>query len=211
METNMTSRRGMTIIEMIISLAIMLLVLGFATALFKQAYAHNTLTGENMTNEQLTRVAMAKINNSIAQASEDTNELDTGGGTPAPPVIVAFPAATSTPAIVFYRVQALAPAAGLPIGSGNQPNPAYYVHIISYDGAGTVNEYVTPVANYTGLGPSPPPIVLATDVTDFQVQQVNGNQLEYRLSLTINHVENKVSGVNAELPYTLVDNVHIMQ
>jgi prepilin-type N-terminal cleavage/methylation domain-containing protein len=211
METNMTSRRGMTIIEMVISLAIMLLVLGFATVLFKQAYTHNTLTGENMSNEQLARVAMAKINSSIAQASSDTNEADTPGGTPAPPVIVAFPAATASPAIVFYRVQALAPAAAMPTGSGKQPNPPYNVHIISYDGAGTVNEYVMPVSDYVAAKPSPVPVILATDVTDFQVQQVNSNLLEYRLSLTINHIENKVSGVNKEQPYTLVDNVHLMQ
>ena len=119
--------------------------------MFKQAYTHNTLTSENMSNEQIARVAIAKINSSLSQASSDTSDIDfPAPNTPAPPIvgISTFPSATATPAIAFYRVAALAPAATLPIGAANQPDPAYYVHIISYDPVGhVVNEYSMPVAD----------------------------------------------------------------
>jgi len=204
----------MTIIEMVISLAIMLIVLGLATALFKQAYTHNTLTSENMSNEQIARIAMAKINSSLSQASTDTNDTDfPSPNTPAPPIvgINSFPSATATPAVAFYRVAGLAPAASLPTGSANQPDPLYDVHIISYDPVGQiVNEYVVSVANFQKAVPSPAPTQLATNVTDFQVQQVNGNQGEYRISITVQN--NTGQHANApEAPYTLVDNVHLMQ
>ncbi len=212
MKMQITAQRGMTIVEMIISLGIMLVVLGLATALFKQAYTHNTLTSENMSNEQIARVAIAKINSSLSQASSDTSDIDfPAPNTPAPPIvgISTFPSATATPAIAFYRVAALAPAATLPIGAANQPDPAYYVHIISYDPVGlVVNEYSMPFAAYGG--PSPAPTPLASHVTDFQVQQVNGSQNEYRISITIQN--NTGAHENApEAPYTLVDNVHLMQ
>ncbi|MBV8171426.1 MAG: hypothetical protein JO219_05800 [Candidatus Eremiobacteraeota bacterium] len=202
----------MTVIEMVISMAIMLLVLGFATVLFKQAYTHNTLTKENMTNEQLARVAMGKINSSIAQASEDTNESDENlygaqGQAILPVLNPTPPSATAAPSIAFFRVAALAPAASLPIGSANQPDPGYKVHIISLTGT-TVNEYVMDPATYYGNLASPAPTVIATNVTDFEVQQVPANNNEYRLSITVNNVTDPTK---PEAPYTLVDNVHIIK
>ncbi len=216
----MTRQRGMTLIELVISFTILLLVLGFATALFKQAFTHNTLTQENMSNEQLARIAIANINGSLSQASEDVNPADLtptppGTGTPAPAVIGidAFPTPPGiATAISFYRVQSLAPPASLNVGGAGNPVPNYNVHTISYDPiAKQVSECVQSVAAYQAAGPCATTTLLASNVTDFQLQQIQGDKYEYRMSITVNNVINPASGVNAEQPYTLVDNVHMMR
>jgi len=201
-------QRGLTIPELIISFGVMLLVLGLSTVLFKQAFTHTTLTEENMTNEQLTRVAMARINSSLSQASVDANSNDAVGGTPIPAVIQAVPSATSTPAIVFFRVKTLLPSA-IPTGSTLAPNPGYDVHIISYDAANQkLNEYTMDYQTvYAVGGASPAPVTLANNVTNFGVMQVNGNNREYQLTITINNI---LMPSEAEHPYTLVDDVDIM-
>jgi len=198
--------RGMTIPELLISFGVLLLVLGLATALFKQAFTHVTLTTENMTNEQAARVAMARVNNSLAQASVDANSTDTSSGTPAPAVIGTFPVATSTPSITFYRVYTLNPSA-IPTGTTNAPEPQYYVHIIAYDAvAQQVKEYSMDYQTvYKVGGASPAPTVLARNVTNFGVMAIS--PLEYQFQITINNVDNPTQ---AEAPYTLVDNVHLM-
>ncbi|MBV8171430.1 MAG: hypothetical protein JO219_05820 [Candidatus Eremiobacteraeota bacterium] len=201
-------QRGVTIPELLISFGVLLLVLGLSTVLFKQAFTHVTLTEENMTNEQLTRVAMARVNSSLSQASVDANTTDAVGGTPIPAVLQAVPSATSTPAIVFFRVKTLQPAA-IPTGSTLAPNPAYDVHIISYDSVHKkLNEYTMDYETvYAVGGPSPAPVTLADNVTNFGVMQVNGNTREYQLTITVNNILN----VNeAETPFTLVDDVDVM-
>ena len=55
--------------------------------------------------------------------------------------------------------------------------------------------------------PSPAPTVLATDVTNFGVMQVNGNSNEYQVTISINKI---LQANEAEQPYTLVDDVNIM-
>jgi Tfp pilus assembly protein PilW len=199
---------GMTIPELLISFGVLLLVLGLASVLFKQAFTHSTLTEENMTNEQMTRVAMAKLNSSLSQASVDANTNDAVGGTPSPAVLVPVPKTTSTPVIVFYRVQTLQPTA-IATNSAFAPNPNYDVHIISYDPVGQkLNEYVMDYQTvYSVGGPSPAPIVLATNVTNFGVMQVNGNTNEYQITISINNVLNPTM---QEQPFTLVDDVNIM-
>jgi type II secretory pathway pseudopilin PulG len=202
-----SQQRGMTIVELLISFGILLLVLGLATALFTQAFRHSTMTTENMTNEQLARVAMARINNTLSQATVDVNSVDTNNGTPAPSVIgsVTFPSATSTPAIAFFRVQTLNPSA-MPTGSTNAPNPSYWVHIISYDPVGKqINEYVTTWANYNANGASPAPVALAYNVTNFGVMQVTTSEYQFQITL-----DNTTNPTQAEAPYTLVDNVHLL-
>jgi type II secretory pathway pseudopilin PulG len=203
---NKHQNRGMTIPELIISFGVLLLVLGLATALFKQAFTHVTLTTENMTNEQAARVAMARINNSLSQASVDANSTDTKLGTPAPAVISAFPVATSSPAITFYRVYTLNPTA-IATGTTKAPEPQYYVHIISYDlAAQEVKEYSMDYATvYEVGGASPAPTILAKNVTNFGILAVS--PLEYQFQITINNIDN---AKQAEAPYTLVDNVHLM-
>lgn len=200
------TKRGMTIIELIISMGILLLVLGLAIVLFDQAFTHSTLTTENMTNEQLARIAMAKVNASLSQASVDANTVDTGNGTPAPAIIGVYPAATSTPAITFYRVKTLVPAA-MPTATTQAPNPQYNVHIISYDPIGqNVNEYVMDYQTvYKVGGASPAPIVLAQNVTSFGVMEIS--PYEFQFQITLNNVLNQNQ---AEQPFSIVDNVHIM-
>jgi type II secretory pathway pseudopilin PulG len=200
--------RGMTIIELLISFGVLLLVLSLSTVLFQQAFTHSTLTEENMTNEQLTRVAMARVNSSLSQASVDANSLDALGGTPSPAVLIPVPNGTSAPAIVFYRVKTLDPAA-IPTGVTNAPNPGYDVHIISYDPvAQTLNEYTMDYQTvYKTLQPSPAPVVLATNVLNFGVMQVNGNTNEYQITITVNNILNPTK---AEKPFTLNDDVTIM-
>lgn len=203
---NKQMQRGMTIIEIIISMGVLLLVLGLATALFKQAFTHVTLTTEKMTNEQSARVAMARVNMSLSQASVDANSGDTSNGTPAPAVIGAFPVATSLPAITFYRVYTLNPAA-IPTGTTFAPEPQYYVHIISYDAvAQQVKEYSMDYQTvYKVGGPSPAPAILARNVTNFGIMAIS--PLEYQFQITINNIDNPTL---TEAPYTLVDNVHLM-
>jgi type II secretory pathway pseudopilin PulG len=203
---NRHMHRGMTIPELLISFGILLLVLGLATALFKQAFTHVTLTTENMTNEQSARVAMARVNNSLSQASVDANSGDTGNGTPAPAIISSMPPATSTPAITFYRVYTLDPTA-IQTGSSKAPEPKYYVHIISYDPvAQTVNEYSMDYNQvYKAGGASPAPTVLAKNVTNFGIMAISN--VEYQFQITVNNIDNPTQ---AEAPYTLVDNVHLM-
>lgn len=208
MQTNVKHQRGFTIAEIVISLAIMLLVLGLATALFRQAFHHNTLTQENMSNEQLARIAMAKVNSSLQQASEDTNENDesnahsTGKG-------LAAVIAQSASSIAFYRVYTLAPAATLNTGSLGQPSPTYYVHVISYDPVGhTVNECWMDVTTYNSNNNAcPHSSVIANNVTNFQINQVS-TDVDYQVSLTMNNINNPTL---AEAPYTLVDDVNIMK
>ncbi len=199
---------GMTIPELLISFGVLALVLTLSTVLFKQAFTHSTMTEENMTNEQRTRIAMARVNSSLSQASVDANTNDAAGGTPSPAVLLPVPKVTSTPAIVFYRVQTLVPAS-IPTGSTNAPNPGYDVHIISYNSATqTLNEYAMDYSTvYKVGGPSPAPTVLATDVTNFGVMQVNGNSNEYQVTISINKI---LQANEAEQPYTLVDDVNIM-
>jgi Tfp pilus assembly protein PilV len=201
-------QRGLTIPELLISFGVLMLVLGLSTVLFKQAFTHTTLTEENMTNEQLTRVAMARVNSSLSQASVDANSTDAVGGTPMPAVLQAVPSATSTPAIIFFRVKTLAPSA-IPTGSTLAPNPGYDVHIISYDAVSQkLNEYTMDYETvYAVAGPSPVPQTLANNVTNFGVMQVNGNTREYQLTITINNV---LVPSEAEHPFTLVDDVDIM-
>jgi hypothetical protein len=203
---NKHSHRGMTVPELIISFGVLLLVLGLATALFKQAFTHVTLTTENMTNEQAARVAMARINNSLSQASVDANSTDTSLGTPAPAVIGVFPVATSSPTITFYRVYTLNPTA-IATGTTKAPEPQYYVHIIAYDPVKQlVNEYSMDYQTvYKVGGASPPPTILAKNVTNFGIMAIS--PLEYQFQITINNVANPKQ---AEAPYTLVDNVHLM-
>lgn len=203
---NKHTHRGITIPELIISFGVLLLVLGLATALFKQAFTHVTLTTENMTNEQAARVALARINNSLSQASVDANSTDTSNGTPAPAVIGTFPVATSSPAITFYRVYTLNPAA-IQTGTTFAPEPQYYVHIISYDiAAQQIKEYTMDYETvYKVGGASPPPTILAKNVTNFGIMAIS--PLEYQFQITINNVDNPTQ---AEAPYTLVDNVHLM-
>jgi len=199
---------GMTIAELLISFGVLLLVLSLSTVLFKQAFTHSTMTEENMTNEQRTRIAMARVNSSLSQASVDANTNDAGGGTPSPAVLLPVPKTTSTPAIVFYRVQTLVPAS-IPTGSTSAPNPGYDVHIISYDAATqTLNEYVMDYSTVYKPGlPSPAPTILASDVTNFGVMQVNGNSNEYQVTISVNKI---LQANEAEQPYTLVDDVNIM-
>ena len=200
------AQRGMTIVELLISFGVMLLVLSLSTVLFRQAFTHSTLTEEKMTNEQLTRVAMARVNSSLSQASVDANSVDASGGTPSPAVLVPVPETTSAPAIVFYRVKTLDPAS-IPTGVTNAPNPGYDVHIISWDGV-NLNEYTMDYQTVYKAGqPSPAPVVLATNVTNFGVMQVNGNTNEYQITISINNILNPTK---PESPFTLNDDVTIM-
>jgi type II secretory pathway pseudopilin PulG len=203
---NRHMHRGMTIPELLISFGVLLLVLGLATALFKQAFTHVTLTTENMTNEQSARVAMARINNSLSQASVDANSTDTSSGTPAPAVISAMPVATSTPTITFYRVYTLDPTA-IQTGITNAPEPQYYVHIIAYDPVKQqVDEYSMDYQTvYKAGAASPAPTILARNVTNFGVMAISN--VEYQFQITVNNIDNPTQ---AEAPYTLVDNVHLM-
>jgi type II secretory pathway pseudopilin PulG len=202
------AQRGMTIVELLISFGVLGLVLSLSTVLFQQAFTHSTLTEENMTNEQLTRIAMARVNSSLSQASVDANSVDAAGGTPSPAVLVKVPSNVSANAIVFYRVKTLDPAA-IPTGVTNAPNPGYDVHIISYDvPTKTLNEYTMDYQTvYKVGGPSPAPVVLATNVTNFGVMQVNGNTNEYQITISVNNILNPTK---AEQPFTLNDDVTIM-
>jgi prepilin-type N-terminal cleavage/methylation domain-containing protein len=208
MQANVKLQRGFTIAEIVISLAIMLLVLGLATALFRQAFHHTTLTQENMSNEQLARIAMGKINSSLSQASEDTNDVDEQNagsvGKGLPSVI-----AQSATSIAFYRVWTLAPATTLTTGVNGQPDPTYYVHVISYDPVGqAVSECWMNVATYNGNNSAcPNKSVIATNVTNFQINDISSD-LEYQFSITVNNINNPTL---AEQPYTLVDNANIMK
>ena len=201
--------RGMTIIELIISMGVVLLVLGLSTVMFKQAFTHTTLTEENLTNEQATRIAMARVNSSLSQASVDANTNDAVGGTPIPAVLVAVPNNAAVSSITFFRVKTLAPQS-IPTNSSQAPNPGYDVHIISYNAATqTLNEYTMDYEHvYAVAGPSPNPQILAHNVTNFGVTQVNANNKEYQIQISVN---NQSSNPNlVEQPFTLVDDVTIM-
>ena len=196
--------RATTIVEILISTAILLIVLGFAAVLLRQAFAFHTLTRENLSNEQQARIALARINSSLSQASIDINPNDYA--TPPPlPVLGAVPTNTSTPSISFYRVQSLDPAA-MPSPAG-APIPSYFVHEISYDPVNQqVDEFVIDVPSYLAGSPSPPPLIIAKNVTNFGVMQITGT--EYQFQITINDVINQSL---AEPPKTLIDNVSILQ
>ena len=201
---NVRSRatRGMTIVEVIFAFGVLLLVLGFATALFKQAFTHMTLTSESMTNEQLARIAMGKINTSLSQASVDVNTNDSPSGVPLNPVINLTPTS-----IAFFRVTTLVPGS---LGV-NVPDPTYFVHVISYDGLGkTIYECRTTLTIYNGGGcPAANNVILATNVSNFAVNKVGTgvSGAEYQFQLTLNNVLNPTQ---AESPFTLVDNVDVM-
>lgn len=201
--------RGTTVVELLISTGVLLIVLGFAAVLFHQAFTHHTLTTENMSNEQQDRVALARINSSLSQASEEANTNDFPNA-PASPVIMgatAFP--SNAPAIAFYRVASLQLAA-VPSPNG-PPNPNYKVHIISYDPVGqTVDEFVLDETAYAANAPSPSPIVIAQHVTAFGISEIVPEK-EYQFQITINDVINAATGVEAEQPKTLIDNVHLMK
>ena len=88
------------------------------------------------------------------------------------------------------------------------------MHIISYNAAAqTLSEYTItdPSSAYKNVylagGPSPAPVVLASNVTNFGVMQVNGNTNEYQITVSINNVLNPTQ---PEQPFTLVDDVTIM-
>lgn len=202
-------QRGMTIIELVISFGVLMLVLGLSTAMFHQAFTHATLTNENLDNEQLARIAMARVNSSLSQASVDSNSNDAVGGTPMPAVLVAVPNNASATSITFFRVKTLVPAS-IPTNSTLAPNPGYDVHIISWNaGNQTLNEYTMDYATvYAVGGASPSPQVIAKNVTNFGVTQVNGNTREYQVTISVN---NLFSNPNEwEKPFTLVDDVDIM-
>ena len=196
--------RGTTVVEILISTTVLLLVLGFAAVLLRQAFTHHTLTRENMSNEQQARIALARINSSLSQASVDINPNDYA--TPPPlPVIGAVPKNTSTPSIAFFRVQSLDPSA-MPSPAG-APVPSYWVHVISYDSVNQqVDEFVIDVPSYLAGSPSPSPLIVAKNVTNFGVTQITGT--EYQFQITINDI---INTSEAEQPKTLIDNVSILQ
>lgn len=181
MDVRSGATRGMTIVEVIFAFGVLLIVLGFATALFKQAFTHMTLTTESMTNEQLARIAMGKINSSLSQASVDANSTDTNHGTPLNPVINLTPTS-----IAFFRVWTLVPGSLAIDGVTQAPDPTYRVHIISYDGAGqTIDECVTTLTIYNGGGcPATSNVILATNVSNFVINKVNNgaSSAEYRFA-----------------------------
>jgi len=202
MERNRPSR-GTTVVEILISTAILLIVLGFAAVLFRQAFTHHTLTRENMSNEQQARLALARINSSLSQASVEINPSDYP--TAAPPVIGPVPTLTSAPSISFYRVASLDPASmASPLGA---PIPNYFVHTISYDPVNKqVDEFVIDVPSYIAGSPSPAPLIIAKNVTDFGVMQITSR--EYQFQITINDIINQQE---QEQPKSLIDNVSILQ
>lgn len=199
--------RGTTVVEILISTGILLIVLGFSAVLFRQAFTHHTLTTENMSNEQQARLALARINSSLSQASVEANPSDFPSA-PAPPIITSatpFPTTTSASAISFYRVASLDPAA-MP-SPGGAPIPSYDVHIISYDPVGqTVDEFVIDEPSYAAGSPSPSPLIIAQHVTAFGITSVT--PLEYQFQITINDV---VNPTETEQPKTLIDNVHLLK
>jgi len=198
----------MTIIEVIISFAILLLVLSFVTLFFKQAFTHVTLTTENMTNEQLARLAMSKINSSLSQASVDTASIDVGAGTPMPPVI--NQTATS---IAYFRVSTLVPGSLAINPVTNAPDPTYKVHVVSWDNvADVIDECTTDWTTYNGGGgvcPAAKNVVLATNVTNFAINNVGtgASGAEYQFQFTMNNISNPQQ---PESPYSLTDNVDVL-
>lgn len=207
---NVSARRAFTIPEVLVATGILLLVLGLTTALFAQAFRHNTLTQENLSNEQLARIALAKVTNSLSQASSNIS----AGETPAPAIIAEASTAgavgdgTPAPAIVFYRVSSI--SASMTTDNNDTPVPIYDVHVISWDSStGVLNEYVTLATGYPG--PSPTPVALMTNVTDFSVTPLdaqNGQPTNYQIKLSVNRVERQ------DLPeqaFSISSNIHIMQ
>jgi len=201
-------KRAAAVVDVLIATGVLLIVLGFVAVLLRQAFTHHTLTTENMSNEQQARIALARINSSLSQATIEANPNDFPGG-PAAPVILTgtpFPTATSASSIAFYRVSSLDPAT-VP-SPGGAPMPSYTVHIITYDPvAQTIDEYVVDEPSYVAGVPSPAPAIVARNVTAFGIMAIPKTN-EYQFQITINDVAN-VS--QAEQPMTLVDNVHIMQ
>jgi len=209
MSKHKRAQRAMTIAEVIAAFTILMLILSFITVMFHQAFTHATLTSESMTNEQLARLAMGKINESLSQASLDTNSTDvqTNGGNPLGPI----ESQTAT-SIAFFRVTTLVPGslAVLPPPS-NAPDPTYNVHVISWDPVSQqITECFTTLAIYNTTGcPVASNVVLATNVSNLTIANLNTgvSSQEYQFQITLNNVLN---ATQAESPYTLVDNVDVM-
>jgi prepilin-type N-terminal cleavage/methylation domain-containing protein len=196
----MSKHRGFTLPEVIVAATILLVIMTLAVAEFSMTFAHHTLTSENLSNEQQARVAMAKIANSLSQASQNISVT----GTPAPAVINPPTLNLPTSALTFYRVATLQPA-GIGVDAYQAPAPAYKVHIISYDApAQTVNEYDMNAAAYGG--PSPAPAALAKHVTRFEIIPLAS--AEYQINIEVNNIERQNL---AERPFALTDNVKLTQ
>jgi hypothetical protein len=203
-------QRAMTIAEVLASFTILMLILSFITLMFHQAFTHATLTAESMTNEQLARLAMGKISESLSQASVDTDLADdqnyNGGNT-----ILPIEAQTAT-SIAFFRVDTLVPAALAVLPPpNNAPDPTYEVHVISWDPVTQqITECWSTLAIYKTTGcTAAKTVVLATNVSNMTIAPVNTgvSSQEYQFQLTLNNVLN---ATQAESPYTLVDNVDVM-
>jgi type II secretory pathway pseudopilin PulG len=181
-----TRAHGFSIAELMVSLGILGLVLLLAAVEFPHVWSHFSHTSQSLDAERTARLAMTRVTDDFRQAMPDQTDTPTSQQ----PVVSPLCPGTCQPAdqvanqasnVQFFRVRDLrGRAASIPT-TGGRPTPAYDRVIISYDAASRkLNEYVVPA---TFVGPSPAPVVIGQNVSNFVVTP-KGSEYEFDLTIT---------------------------
>jgi Tfp pilus assembly protein PilW len=184
-------KRGISTIELLISMVVMGLIMSLAVVEFAMVFRHNNLSNANLTAEQNARIAMAKISNEFRQAMP--NETDFNG--PDYPMVIAPPAPVDTPGppvttVEFWRVHkgtgGLAPPSpqAVPTNGKGAPVPCYDDVTLFYNAA--QDKLVRSVDSTGCAGGAVVNDVIARNVTAFGVTSLNstGTLFEVDLSTT---------------------------
>jgi prepilin-type N-terminal cleavage/methylation domain-containing protein len=106
------NQRGQTLIEILISLAVIAIILSMTTALYIQMFQHYNKTSSDIDAQSEARFAMGRVTQSLRQAMTDPNQPPgppvsyptpiAGGGTPPVASSISFTDATNMPSDANY-------------------------------------------------------------------------------------------------------------
>jgi len=180
--------RGFTIVEMLISMAIMGLVLALAVVEFAMVFNHNSLTTANISAESNARISMAKVTNELRQAMPDVTDFNAPYPiVVSPPTPAASTAPTSSQSVEFYVVHngpngLTTPPAPMPVDSFGDPIPCYDEITLTYDPVGkTITKTDALVTNTNCPTAATTTNVIAYNIVGFSVEALSSTLLDVDL------------------------------
>jgi hypothetical protein len=169
-EWRRAAARGITVVEMLITLGVIGLVLTLTVALFQLTTHHFSKTTTDLSGEQEARIAMSRVTKELRQAMPDPNLP------PAPPVLAPMPSATATPYVQFTEAE--------PFSSADY-------RVVSYDTVTIFMSTPPPGHQYNDLimkvaSPNGPATstVIGNDVVSFGVQAIYQDTLDITLTVS---------------------------
>jgi prepilin-type N-terminal cleavage/methylation domain-containing protein len=184
-----TKTRGFTVIELMISMAIMGLVLALAIVEFVMVFNHNSLMTADLSADQNGRIVMAKVANELREGMPDVTDFTTPA---TPPPIVSNPtppAGAPSQTISFWRVHSgtggLDDPIAIPTDAFGNPTPCYDQVSLVYDPAAhTITRTVTLKTNAKCPTPSTTTNIIASNVSSFGATAQSTNLIDIDLQTT---------------------------